>query len=119
MQSWINFWNLLFWLTFTFFTVSSTNFTKLLFLSEITWLILYNYVLLIGSINDDITMLSTSFFILGFAGLEFCIGMLLIVIFKKIIKIENFLETNTVQKNIYTITSNNFAQINNTKVNEL
>jgi len=119
MQSWINFWNLLFWLTFTFFTVSSTNFTKLLFLSEITWLVLYNYVLLIGSINDDITVMSTSFFILGFAGLEFCIGMLLIVIFKKIIRIDSFLEVNAVQKNVYTISGNNFTKINNIKVNEV
>jgi hypothetical protein len=63
--------------------------------------------------------MSTSFFILGFAGLEFCIGMLLIVIFKKIIKIDSFLEINAVQKNVYTIASGSFAKINNVKVNEV
>lgn len=37
--------------------------------------------------------MSTSFFILGFAGLEFSLGMLLIIIFKKILKLENFNES--------------------------
>jgi hypothetical protein len=63
--------------------------------------------------------MSTSFFILGFAGLEFCIGMLLIVIFKKIIKIDSFLEVNSVQKSVYTIAGGSFARINNVKVTEV
>lgn len=75
--------------------------------------------MLIGSINDDITIMSTSFFILGFAGLEFCIGMLLIVIFKKIIKSDSFIETNSLQKNIYTITSAGFVRANGAKVIEV
>lgn len=99
MQTWLNFWNLFFWLIFTSFAINSSNFTKLLFISEIAWLILYNYVLLIGSLNDDITMLSTCFLLLGFAGLEFSIGMLLVIIFKKILKIDYFFESNFVQTN--------------------
>jgi hypothetical protein len=50
-------------------------------------------------------MLSTAFFILGFAGLEFCIGMLLVIIFKKILKLESFDDTTTKEKNLYNINS--------------
>lgn len=99
MQSWLNFWNLFFWLIFVSFAVNSSNFTKLLFISEITWIVLYNYVLLIGSINDEITIMSCCFFLLGFAGLEFSIGMILIIIFKKVLKIDYFYESNMVQNN--------------------
>lgn len=48
-------------------------------------------------------MLSTAFFILGFAGLEFCIGMLLVIIFKKILKLESFDDTMIKESNIYNI----------------
>lgn len=99
MQSWLNFWNLFFWLVFVSFAINSSNFTKLLFISEITWIVLYNYVILVGSINDDITIMSCCFFLLGFAGLEFSIGMLLVIIFKKILKIDYFYESNVVQFN--------------------
>ena len=108
MQSWLNFWNLFFWLIFSSFILSSTNFTKLLFASEVAWLVLYNYFLLIGAINDDVTLLSTSFFILGFAGLEFCIGMLLVIIFKKLLKLDYFYESNVVQRSIYYFTKSKF-----------
>lgn len=108
MQSWLNFWNLFFWIVLFSFAVNSYNFTKLLFISEITWLVIYNYLILIGSINDDLTPLSSSFFVLGFAGLEFSIGMLLVIIFKKIIKSDYFFEINDNQQNdIYSI-SNQF-----------
>jgi hypothetical protein len=74
--------------------------------------VLYNYILLIGSINDDLTMLSTAFFILGFAGLEFCIGMLLVIIFKKILKLESFDDTVMKENNIYNITIGKTNRVN-------
>ena len=57
-----------------------------MFYSELTWVILYCYVLMQGSINDDIVLLSTSIFILGLAGLEYSIGIILLMIFKNINK---------------------------------
>ena len=47
---------------------------------------LYCYTIVTGTSNNDITLLSNSFFILGFASLEFSIGLLLIIIFKNNIK---------------------------------
>lgn len=107
MQTWLNFWNLFFWLLFTSFALNSTNFTKLLFISEIAWIVLYNYVIIVGSINDDLTIMSTCFLLLGFAGLEFSIGMLLVIIFKKLLKIDYFFESTIVQNNDIYLTNNN------------
>lgn len=86
MQTWLNFWNIFFWLTLTGFIINPSNFIKLLFFSEVTWLTLYCYIVLTGSINDDLTLLSSSFFILGLAGLEYSIGLLLVIIFRNINK---------------------------------
>jgi hypothetical protein len=47
-----------------------------------------------GAINDDITLLSTSVFILGLAGLEYSIGILLLLIFKNVNKSIEFNEIN-------------------------
>lgn len=49
-----------------------------------------------GVINDDITLLSTSIFILGLAGLEYSIGILLLLIFKNVNK---SLEFNDIDNN--------------------
>ncbi len=57
--------------------------------SEITWLVLYCYTVMCGANNDDVLLLSNSLFILGFAGLEFSIGILLLIVFKNIIKTIN------------------------------
>jgi spore maturation protein SpmA len=46
------------------------------------WVILYTISVLLGSLNDDINLMSTSFFLLALAGLEFSFGLLLIVLFK-------------------------------------
>lgn len=94
MQTWINFWSFLFWLSLICFTSNLNNFIRLLFFSEITWIILYCYVLFQGVINDDITLLSTSIFILGLAGLEYSIGILLLLIFKNINKSLEFNDIN-------------------------
>lgn len=84
MQSWINFWSFIFWFSLVSFISNINNFLRLLFYSEVTWIILYCYVLVSGSINDDITLVSSSIFLLGLAGLEYGIGIILIIIFKNI-----------------------------------
>jgi hypothetical protein len=58
--------------------------------------------------------MSTSFFILAFAGLEFCIGMLLIIIFKKILKIDYFIDQTKKGTNIY-----NFGKSKPTQYNKI
>jgi len=50
--------------------------------SEIIWVILYCYTVIVGIINDDLILISTSFFIMALAGLEFCIGFILAIFFK-------------------------------------
>jgi len=92
VQSWVNFWNLLFWLSITGFLINLENLFKVLIYSEVVWIILYTYVVIVGSINNDLNVLGTSFYILAIAGLEFAIGIILIVYFKnnmKNISIEN------------------------------
>lgn len=82
MQLWINFWIFFFWLSLFVFLFNPSNFLALLFYSEITWLTLYTFSILVASINDDINVMSNTFFILGLAGLEFSFGFLLLILFK-------------------------------------
>lgn len=57
---------------------------SILFISELTWLVLYSLSVLLGAIYCDITLLSNSFFILGVAGLEFSFGILLAILYKNL-----------------------------------
>ena len=84
MQTWINFWTCFFWLSLLLFFFNPFNFLALLFYSEIVWLILYCYTVLLSNINDDILLFCTGFFLLALAGLEFCFGFLLIILYKNI-----------------------------------
>jgi hypothetical protein len=60
--------------------------------SEVTWVSLYTYTLVLGTTSDDLTLLSTSFLILGLASLEFCIGFLVIILFKTFFKSTDLVE---------------------------
>jgi NADH:ubiquinone oxidoreductase subunit K len=82
VQSWLVFWTSLFWISLFLFFFNKTNFLDLLLFSEIVWVILYILTIFYGSITDDINLYSLSFLILALAGLEFCIGLLLLVFFK-------------------------------------
>lgn len=73
---------LIFWLSIFTFLFNPTNFVSLLFYSEITWLVLYTMSVLVASINDDLNLMTNTFFILGLAGLEFSFGFLLLILFK-------------------------------------
>jgi hypothetical protein len=67
-------------------------------------------VLVQGSINDDILLLSTSILILGLAGLEYSVGILLLLIFKNINKNLNINENN--EKKKFNINNSNNIYVN-------
>ena len=108
MQNWVNFLNLVFWLIFISIFTNSYNFIKIIFLSELIWVIIYTYTVVLSGFTDDITLLTLSFLILGLAGLEFSFGYILIIVFnffnkttqldnnknKPIIKLENHFNLN-------------------------
>lgn len=105
MQTWLNFWTFLFWLSIIGFLINLENFLKLLLYSEMVWLTIYCYTVMLGTLNNDITVLGTSFYILAIAGLEFSIGMLLILLFKSF------------NKSISINNDKNKTIINNKKIN--
>jgi hypothetical protein len=72
---------------------------------------LYCYLILEGALNDDLNLISTSIFILGLAGLEYSIGILLITLFKSL---NNSLELNIFNKNNK---NTNIFNINNLYIN--
>lgn len=96
MQSWLNFWIFIFWISLLGFVFNPTNFVFLLIYSEITWITLYSYTILVGSIIDDLNTFTLSFFILGLASIEFCFGFLLIILFRNLNKTLHFLESDNV-----------------------
>lgn len=67
--------------------------------SEVAWVVLYCYVVVAGVTNDDLILTSTSFLFLALAGLEFCIGFLIIIFFK------NFKKTLEISGNFYKLKS--------------
>lgn len=92
MQTWIDFWTFFFWITLLSFLLNPKNFILLLFYSELVWVTLYCYTVMMGGITDDINLFSLSFFFLGLAGLEFSFGFLLIIAFKNINKSLEFFD---------------------------
>jgi hypothetical protein len=67
--------------------------------------------LLQGSLNDDLNLLSTGIFILGLAGLEYSMGILLLVLFKNL---NNTLELSNLNKKH---DKNNIFNVNNFYIN--
>lgn len=92
MQNWVNFLILVFWVVMFCFLLNAYNVIQLLFLSEIIWVCLYTYTVIMSGFTDDITLLTLSFLILGLAGLEFSFGFILIIL------INFFFKTNNVDK---------------------
>lgn len=82
MITWLSFWSTLFWLVIILISLKPKNFISILFISELIWIALYTIAVLLGAIYCDINLLSTSFFILGVAGLEFSIGILIAILYK-------------------------------------
>jgi len=92
MQNWVNFLVLVFWVVMFCFLLNAYNVIQLLFLSEIVWVCLYTYTVIMSGFTDDITLLTLSFLILGLAGLEFSFGFILIIL------INFFFKTNNADK---------------------
>ena len=112
MQLWLNFWNLVFWISLLGFLINYSNFLFLFLFSEITWLILYNYSLFLGVFIDDLNLVSNTFFILGLAGLEFSIGFLILIVFKKFNYSFNIIETYSLNNMLTNEKKKNFVLIN-------
>jgi hypothetical protein len=85
------------------FLLNSKNLLTIILYSEIVWVVLYSYTTVVGTINDDLILTSTSFFLLALAGLEFCIGFIIAIFFR------NF------KKSLDLDFVNNFSNKNNTK----
>ncbi len=64
------------------FLLNSKNLITIILYSEIVWVVLYSYTTVMGTINDDLILTSTSFFLLALAGLEFCIGFIITIFFR-------------------------------------
>ncbi len=75
------------------FLLNSKNLLTIILYSEIMWVVLYTYVSVVGTINDDLTLTSTTFFLLALAGLEFCIGFIITILFRNFKK-SFFLDSN-------------------------
>jgi NADH:ubiquinone oxidoreductase subunit K len=86
------------------FLINSKNLVTIILYSEIVWVVLYAYTTIIGTINDDLTLTSTSFFLLALAGLEFCIGFIITIFYRNFKKsfdldiVNNFSDKNTTKK---------------------
>ncbi len=82
MESWISFFLIIFWLIFFILFLKSDNFINILIYSESIWLVLYSISIILGIQNNDINLISLTFLSLGLAGLEFSLGLVLIVFYK-------------------------------------
>lgn len=82
MMGWLDFFTLFYLLCLGFFFFSNCTVVTLLLYAEITWLVLYTISILTGAYTDDLTSVSVTFFILGFGGLEFVVGFLLVILLK-------------------------------------
>lgn len=64
------------------FLLNSKCLITIILYSEIVWVVLYSYTTLTGIINDDVILLSTSILLLALAGLEFCIGFIITILYR-------------------------------------
>lgn len=71
------------------FLLNSFDLLTIILYSEIVWVILYSYVIVVGITNDDLIMITTSFFLLALAGLEFCLGFIITIFFRNFKKTFN------------------------------
>lgn len=76
------------------FLLNSKNLLTIILYSEIMWVVLYTYVSVVGTINDDLILTSTTFFLLALAGLEFCIGFIITILFRNFKKSFNLDQIN-------------------------
>ncbi len=85
-----------------FFLHQNTILTILIF-SEFIWVVLYVYATYCANLIDELTLLSSTLFLLTIAGLEFSTGLLLAILIKNF---KNFFTLN--KKSNFTNTVNFF-----------
>ena len=93
----------MFWLCLILFNSNLNSLIKLIFYSELVWITLYCYSIIQGSLNDDLNLISTSIFILGLAGLEYSLGILLLILFKNLNNSLNLDNNRNNNENIFNI----------------
>ena len=84
LLTWLSFLNLAFWLSFSSFILVSSNLFILLLLSEFIWVILYSFSAVVGTTVDEVGCFGLTFFILGLASIELCLGLLLLLILRRL-----------------------------------
>lgn len=89
----------MFWLTISLFLLHNKNLINSILYSEIVWVVLYVYVVVCGVLNDELTLITTSFLLLALAGLEFCLGFLLTIYFRNFKKTFNLFFFEDLNKN--------------------
>ena len=92
------------------FLLNAKNLITIILYSEIVWVVLYCYTTVTGTINDDLILTSTSFFLLALAGLEFCIGFVLVIFyrnFKKSFDLDSF-NNSTKKSNTKQLSTNRY-----------
>lgn len=112
MLGWLDFFIIFFWLCLGLFFFNISNFVTILLFAELTWLVLFVLSTTIGSIINDLTSTSLTFFILGFGGLEFVIGLMLVVLMRNL----NISLLNN-ENSLHTDNSKNFLNQSNKKWN--
>ncbi len=85
----LNFVTLVFLILFFIFIMNFDNNFKSLVLSEFFWINLYIFALLIAFVLDDLIIVSLIFFFLIFSAVDISIGIILIILQKKIFKNTN------------------------------
>jgi len=85
----ISFIVLLYWVVLILFLLKSVDLLTIILYSEIIWVLLYTYVIFVGILNDDLVSLTTSFLLLALCGLEFCIGIILTILYRNFKKTFN------------------------------
>lgn len=102
MLGWLDYFIVFFWLCLGLFFFNINNFVTILLFAELSWLVLFVISTIVGSTINDLTSTSLTFFILGFGGLEFVIGLMLVVLMKNtntpLINKDDFLQTNDFKK---------------------
>lgn len=96
MHQWLDFINFFFWFTIFGFLINYNNFLFIFLYSELTWLLIYSLSVSLGLYFEDLNAFSNTFFALGFAGIEFSIGFLLIILFKNFNMSFNLIENSNI-----------------------
>lgn len=112
MFTWLTFINACLFLTLGSCLFAASNLFHLVLASELCWVALFTLAAVFGVFIDDAGCFSLTFFILGFAAVELCFGLLTLLLMRHF-KLSVFLPQN--QKKLGATV---FAQLNMTMPNK-